>query len=55
MSLLFWSLPFMIMSGCFDALYGSDGMPTPGAGRAENNRRTSGCRQREPAYVSTII
>jgi hypothetical protein len=27
MSLLFWSLPFMIMSGCFDALYdGSDGM-----------------------------
>jgi hypothetical protein len=35
MSLLFWSLPFMIMSGCFDALYGSDGMPT----RAAETRR----------------
>jgi hypothetical protein len=25
MSLLFWSLPFMIMSGCYDALYRGDG------------------------------
>jgi hypothetical protein len=25
MSLLFWYLRFMIMSGCFDTLYGGDG------------------------------
>ena len=24
MSLLFWYLPFMIMSGCLDGLYGDD-------------------------------
>jgi hypothetical protein len=26
MSLLFWYLPFMIMSGCFEALYENDGI-----------------------------
>jgi hypothetical protein len=30
MSLLFWSLPFLIMSGCFDALCGN-AMRTPRA------------------------
>jgi hypothetical protein len=35
MSLLFWYLPFMIMSGCFDTLCAGDGAATPKINRCE--------------------